>query len=692
MKRLKAIKLLSIKAIVLLCISVFTQNVRPQSVPYGFNYQAALRDVKGGPIADSTLNLTVWIRQGNPIGEIIYSEDHVVTTNTIGLFNVIIGNGDTDQDLGTIPWDKGPYFLELLMNNQSFSVTQLLSVPYAMHAGTASRLSELGEPIAKNDPTTKAYVDSILKGATTNLSTQAFVDSVIQDATSNLATQTFVNEELEKLNQVEFSSNGDTLYANGTQLVIPGLNANNNPALSSQVCLGGSENEQVKAFIKQDKGTYLMAAESFSRNGDLKSNNGQCDMWIAELDSTFNILWQTSIGGSDYDHVTHLIPLDNGEIILGGTTASNSGDISGNHGLYDIFIAFLDAEHTIRWSKTYGGSNADFLNDLHRMEDGSLIIGGTTFSNDGDIDVNHGDADIWLIKLDPHQETEWSKTYGGLRFEALEQITVLDDGILLFGETESNSGMVKGNNGGMDLWTAKIDMQGNLLSQQCIGSSNNEELHLVIPTETKFILGAISFSANWDPANSVAQKNIWISSIDKDMENRSSQTYGGNGSENIVQVFIKEDALIIAGTSSSYDGDITKNFGDDDFLLLQTNNDLSLVSQQNFGGSYSDQLILARQIAGGFLLAGVSESDDNDVSDNNGETDLWMIKTDSDFNIIATWHYGGSQMESIFDVIINTDLSFTLIGTTASNDFGISGFHGKAGKNRDILILKDTFK
>lgn len=676
MKQSRAIKSLSIKALLLFCIALCSIGIAAQDVPGGINYQAALRDAKGAPIADSTFSLSVLLHKNATDGEIVYEESHDVTSSNVGLFSVIIGTGNSSSNISDVAWDKGPFFMELRMNDQTFSITQLLSVPYAMHAASASRLSNLSDPISSDDPTTKQYVDSTLNSAT-----------------EELASKAFVKAELEGLDEVEFASDGDTLFANGVPIIIPGLNANNNTPLSSQVCLGGSNQEAIKTFIKTEKGTYLMGAESFSRNGDLKTNKGQSDIWIAELDSSFNILWQKSIGGSSYDHITHLFPLSNGEILIGGTTESNTGDITGNHGAYDIFLAFLDIEHNVRWSKCYGGSNADFLNDIVLMEDGSILLGGTTFSKDKDIDVNNGDADIWLIKLDPHQEIEWKNTYGGLRYESLEKIISKDDEFFIFGETESNSGMVKANNGAMDLWVALIGNNGALIKQQCVGSSNNEELHVVTVQDDNFILGGISFAINWDPASSVTQKNLWISLLDSDLKVVTSKTYGGSSAERISGIHMDQNKdLIIVGSSSSYDGDVAGNFGDDDFLLFKTDANIELSSQHHFGGSYSDRAEIIKKTSQGYILAGISYSEDEDVKDNNGESDIWLLRTDADFNPTASWHFGGSQVEELFDVIVNEDNSFVLIGTTQSDDFGIKGFHGKAGKNRDILILKDSFK
>jgi hypothetical protein len=66
------------------------------------------------------------------------------------------------------------------------------------------------------------------------------------------------------------------------------------------------------------------------------------------------------------------------------------------------------------------------------------------------------------------------------------------------------------------------------------------------------------------------------------------------------------------------------------------------------------------------------------------------VKTDASLNITKQMNIGGSYDEDLHTVLYNgTEL--TVIGSTGSSDFGIRGFHGKAGSNKDIWIVKLPF-
>jgi hypothetical protein len=169
-------------------------------VPQGFNYQAIARDASGNPLANKPLQVKLMIRPDSSGTGIIWGETHnSVTTNSMGMFTVILGKGARQQEstvakFTDIDWSVTPKFLQtdILYNSLwiFMGVTRLYSVPYAMVAndlgGTLSNLkvrddgnnpidSALFEVKNKNGQTVfavynegvRVYVDDgIAKGAT----------------------------------------------------------------------------------------------------------------------------------------------------------------------------------------------------------------------------------------------------------------------------------------------------------------------------------------------------------------------------------------------------------------------------------------------------------------------------------------------------------------------------------------------
>ncbi|MCB9166242.1 MAG: hypothetical protein H6595_02060 [Flavobacteriales bacterium] len=111
--------------------------------PPAISYQAVARDANGQPYPNVTFTVVLSLHQGTPTGTVLHQTTASVTTNDLGLFTLAIGqDGFQVGPLDQIDWSAGPYFLEVLMlppgggGFQSIGTQQLLSVPYALHAGS----------------------------------------------------------------------------------------------------------------------------------------------------------------------------------------------------------------------------------------------------------------------------------------------------------------------------------------------------------------------------------------------------------------------------------------------------------------------------------------------------------------------------------------------------------------------------
>ena len=105
--------------------------------PQLLNYQAIVREDDGTLIIDTEMLIEMYILQGSTTGAIVYSESHTVTTNDYGLISLLIGDGTTSDDLSSIDWVNGPYFLKTDIDGLELSITQLLSIPYALYSEEA---------------------------------------------------------------------------------------------------------------------------------------------------------------------------------------------------------------------------------------------------------------------------------------------------------------------------------------------------------------------------------------------------------------------------------------------------------------------------------------------------------------------------------------------------------------------------
>jgi len=149
------------------------------------------------------------------------------------------------------------------------------------------------------------------------------------------------------------------------------------------------------------------------------NNNGTRDIWIVALDNTGEILWQNCYGGSAWE-VGYDIIEDNEGYTFIGLTQSHDGDISFNHGneeQSDLWLVHIDTTGNLLWEITLGGSDIDDGIQIYKTSNNGYLLFGSSESTDGD--VNHVNCpypncstNTWVIETDSNRNILWNRTYG----------------------------------------------------------------------------------------------------------------------------------------------------------------------------------------------------------------------------------------------------------------------------------------
>jgi hypothetical protein len=127
-------------------------------IPQGFNYQAIARDASGNPIINTVLPVRITIQSDSLGGTTFWIEEHsTVTTNSLGLFTLILGKGvkktgSTVATFNDIDWTVSPKFIKTEIDYSGWKTmgsSRLWSVPYSMVsgslAGPVKKLAVTGE-------------------------------------------------------------------------------------------------------------------------------------------------------------------------------------------------------------------------------------------------------------------------------------------------------------------------------------------------------------------------------------------------------------------------------------------------------------------------------------------------------------------------------------------------------------------
>lgn len=250
--------------------------------------------------------------------------------------------------------------------------------------------------------------------------------------------------------------------------------------ISWQKCFGYQGADYGVSVIQTNDSGYIVTGvlDVTASNGDgntSRSSNRHAggDYWALKLDASGNIEWSKYYGGLFTDTPEGIVQTDdNGYIIVGGSDSMDT-DISNNIGSYDFWVVKISATGAIVWEKSYGGDEIDEAWSIVKSEDGNYIIAGDTRSNDVDVSINIGAADLWLIKITPTGELLWEKTLGGTSFDVARDISATQDGgFLLAGSSRSNDVDVSKNKGQNDAWALKINSNGTIEWETSIGGTN----------------------------------------------------------------------------------------------------------------------------------------------------------------------------------------------------------------------------
>ncbi|MEI8005529.1 MAG: T9SS type A sorting domain-containing protein [Bacteroidota bacterium] len=410
---------------------------------------------------------------------------------------------------------------------------------------------------------------------------------------------------------------------------------------------------------------------------------------------SLQILWQQCYGGSGDDLGYSVIPSSAGYFLFGGTT-SNNGDVHGNHGNIDFWLVSIDSTGNILNSSCFGGSDIDGPVWMNHCLDGGYILTGATWSNNGNVTNNHGGADYWLVRTDENGNIVWKKCFGGSCNDELWGLSMTSDsGYLCCGVSCSNDGDVTGNHGSNDYWVAKVDKNGNLKWEKSLGGSSPDWGGYAAETnDGGAIVGGWTGSTDED-VNCQHHGNLdaWMVKLDSSHNIEWQKCYGGSADDVIDQIIPLDDGTyLFRGFTLSSDGDITDQHGNGDFWVGKTDPYGNLLWNHCYGGGDRDEPFFMKQVSdGGYILGGYTLSNDGEVSGNHslsGYSDMWFIKISPDGTLIWEQCFGGEMDEILNDAVELPGHKFLLFGGSSSDNWGdVNCFHHGVGTDDFWLVM-----
>jgi hypothetical protein len=420
----------------------------------------------------------------------------------------------------------------------------------------------------------------------------------------------------------------------------------------------------------------------------------------------WNIIWQQCFGGSQPDGAYDIIAIENGYFTVGGT-GSSDGDISFSYGMGDGWLVRTDSTGNLLWEKTYGGSDSEGFRRILPSTDGNYYLIGTSWSTDGDITYNPypGTGSFWVVKIDIEGNILWDKILGGTKGDRpWTGAATADGGVVAIGEVSSDDGHVSVHYGGNDTWLVKLSADGEVEWDYTIGTGWFDIGQAIIQTSGGgYLAGSNSIILQGAVGNitcippSYGYVTGVLTKFDADMNVQWQRCYGGNNHDAIVGILELDDGYIFSGSTESTN--IPGHKGNGDVWVVRIDFDGNIVWQKAFGGSIGEAGNKIFQTDdNGFIVAGNTYSNNGDVSGNHSMSehypDIWMFKINSVGELQWQQCFGGGGREEISrGVVRKSDNNFVIAATTnlgPSYDVGCAPYGGVWDKDFWVFeILKD---
>ena len=456
-------------------------------------------------------------------------------------------------------------------------------------------------------------------------------------------------------------------------------------------CYGGKFDEVARSVKQTKDGGFIVAGYAKSSDGDITNklgDNNNFDAWLLKTNKTGQIEWQKTFGDINDDFAMCVEQTFDSGYIFGGYTTEQ------------CWVTRLNKSGQVVWEKTFGDNTYNRIYSVKELNDRTFVVAGITTSIQGDITGYNGGGDCFIAKLDSSGEFIWKRCLGGSYEESAYDIQATNDGGFIFiGNTYSNDKYVTGKHGDInnnDIWVVKLNNNGFISWQRCLGGSNFEEgSALVQSSDGGYLVGGFTQSDDGDVSDHHGTDSLdyWVVKLSSSGSIQWQRTFGGTGDDYLSAICKSNDGgYILGGFTNSYNGDINglKGRGYWDFNCIKIDAWGIVKWQKCYGGSLNEKLFCITPTSdNAFVVAGSAQSSNGDVTDKHSPsfayTDYWLIKfTEPNSQLLSI----KNDLVNLYPVPCLTELNLSF----DSEDYSISIYNQIGQKQLEASFNQKCIK
>lgn len=160
--------------------------------------------------------------------------------------------------------------------------------------------------------------------------------------------------------------------------------------------IGSAQSDEAMGLAETGDGHYLLAGVTSYSGG-----NGSSDFAVVKTDTAGNVVWSKNYGGTAGERLNDVMVVGNSYYFLGWSSSAGAGN-------NDIILMKTDQSGVVLWVKAYGTTQNDrAFNMLFDERDSTLMIAGYT-----DYSFGSNNRNTLLIKTGLDGNMVWAKSYG----------------------------------------------------------------------------------------------------------------------------------------------------------------------------------------------------------------------------------------------------------------------------------------